>query len=92
MHKNALFSFMWLFLGFIIAFSFWYVLLQDQTLFNAQIETYCAINNPGGIEDCISRYSFEDTYLTGSATKEIRLLSIISNNVYVMLFTLIEIF
>ena len=88
MHRNAIYSFMWLFLGFIIAFSFWYIILQDQTLFNAQIQTYCAINNPGSIEECVS-HSLDTGYLTGSATKEVRLLSIISNNVYVMLFTLI---
>ena len=88
MHKDALFAFMWLFLGFLIAFSFWFILLQDQTLFNAQIETYCAINSPGGIEDCVSRYSF-GSGATGAVTKEIRLLSILSNNIYVMLFTLL---
>ncbi|MBI2043875.1 hypothetical protein HYT24_00745, partial [Candidatus Pacearchaeota archaeon] len=42
-HKDAIFAFMWLFLGFIVAFSFWYIYLDDQTLFNAQIETYCNI-------------------------------------------------
>ena len=89
MHRDALFAFMWLFLGFLIAFSFWYIILQDQALFNAQIETYCAINNPGNIDDCVSRYSFETLGLTGAATKEVRLLSIISNNIYVMIFTLI---
>ena len=51
-HKDAIYAFMWLFLGFIIAFSFWYIILQDQNLFNAQIETYCMINAPGSIEDC----------------------------------------
>jgi len=89
MHNDAIFAFMWLFLGFLVAFSFWYILLQDPNLFNAQIETYCAINNPGNIEDCVSRYSFENAGITASATKEARLLSIISNNVYVMIFTLI---
>jgi len=89
MHNDAIFAFMWLFLGFLVAFSFWYIFLQDPNLFNAQIETYCAINNPGNIEDCVSRYSFENTGITASATKEARLLSIISNNVYVMIFTLI---
>ena len=89
MHSDALYAFMWLFLGFIIAFSFWNIVLQDPNLFNAQIETYCAINNPGGIEDCVSRYSFEAVSVTGLATKEMRFLSIITNNVYVMIFTLI---
>ena len=90
MHRDALFSFMWLFAGFLIAFSFWYIVLGDQTLLNAQIETYCAINSPGNIDDCVSRFSFDSQSLaTGSATKQARFLAIISNNVYVMLFTLL---
>ncbi len=89
-HSDAIFALMWLFLGFIIAFSFWYVVLQDTNLFNAQVETYCMINNPGSIEDCVARYDFtQQVTSTGSATREIRFLSIIENNVYVMIFTLI---
>ena len=86
-HKDAIYSFLWLFLGFIIAFSFWYIILQDSNLFNAQIETFCRINSPGNIESCVKGYDF--TKGTGAAVKEIRLLSIIENNVYVMIFTLI---
>lgn len=89
-HSDALFSFMWLFAGFLIAFSFWYIVLGDQTLLNAQIETYCAINSPGQIGDCVARYAFDSQGLTtGSVTKETRFLAIISNNIYVMLFTLL---
>lgn len=90
MHSDALFSFMWLFIGFLIAFSFWYIVLGDQTLLNAQIETYCAINSPGYVEDCLARYAFDSqNIVTGAATKQARFLAIISNNVYVMLFTLL---
>lgn len=92
MHKDAIFAFMWLFLGFVIAFSFWNIVLQDENLFNAQIETYCMINNPGSIEDCVSKYSIGELNtdsLTGSTTNETRFISIISNNIYVMIFTLI---
>ncbi len=89
-HSDAIFALMWLFLGFIIAFSLWYTILQDTNLFNAQVETYCMINNPGNIEDCVARYDFTQKITsTGAATKEIRFLSIIENNVYVMIFTLI---
>lgn len=89
-HKDAIYGFMFLFLGFIIAFAFWYVVLQDQNLFNAQIETYCMINSPGNIDDCVAKYSFENLRTaTGAATKEMRFLSIIENNVYVMIFTLV---
>lgn len=88
-HSDAIYAFMWLFFGFIIAFSFWYIILQDQNLFNAQIETYCMINAPGTIEDCVQKYNFGSASPTGAATKEARFLSIISNNIYVMIFTLI---
>jgi len=89
-HKDAIYAFMWLFLGFIVAFSIWYIVLQDANLFNAQIETYCSINSPGSIEDCVSRYDFGATAMpTGSATRGLRVLSILENNIYVMIFTLI---
>jgi len=88
-HSDAIYAFMWLFLGFIVAFAFWHIVLQDPNLFNAQIETYCMINSPGNIEDCVARYSFNQKIPIGAATKEMRFLSIIENNVYVMIFTLI---
>jgi len=89
-HSDAIYAFMWLFLGFVIAFSFWNIVLQDPNLFNAQVKTYCMINNPESIEDCIAKYSFDTMQtVTGAVTKEMRLLSIIENNVYVMIFTLL---
>jgi len=89
-HRDAIYAFMWLFLGFIIAFSIWYILLQNTSLFNAQIETYCMINSPGTIEDCVARYDFSQHIpSTGAVTKPIRFLSIVTNNIYVMIFTLI---
>lgn len=89
-HKDAIYAFMWLFLGLIIAFSFWFIILQDPNLFNAQLETYCRINNPGNIEDCVEKYFFgQGIDSTGAATKKLRLFSIIENNIYVMIFTLI---
>ena len=89
-HSDAIYAFMWLFLGFVVAFSLWYIVLQDSNLFNAQIETYCMINSPGNIEDCVAKYSFEQkTISVGAVTKEMRFFSIIENNVYVMIFTLV---
>jgi uncharacterized membrane protein SpoIIM required for sporulation len=86
-HKDAIYALMWLFLGFIVAFSFWNIVLQDSNLLNFQIQSYCQINSPGNVENCVAQYSFGDP--TGAATKNMRLLSIIENNVYVMIFTLI---
>ena len=71
-HRDAIYAFMWLFLGFIIAFAFWNVILGNSQLFNAQIGTYCMINNPGNPEDCVARYSIEKTPSTGAVTKEMR--------------------
>jgi len=90
-HKDAIYAFIWLFLGFIIAFAFWFIILQNSALFNAQIETYCMINSPGNIENCVSQYNFigKATDITSSATNTGRFLSILENNVYVMIFTLI---
>jgi len=88
-HKDAIFALMWLFLGFVLAFTFWYILLQNSTLFNAQIETYCMINSPGNIENCVSEYALSEPGISGGATKELRFLSIMENNIYVMIFTLI---
>jgi len=89
-HKDAIYAFMWLFLGFIIAFSIWGIVLQNPILFNAQLETYCSINSPGNIQDCVSQNIFGNAVLpTGAATKGMRLLSILENNIYVMIFTLI---
>jgi len=86
-HKDAIYAFMWLFLGFIIAFSVWHIVLQDMNLFNAQLQTYCMINSPGDIENCVARSSIDT--ISGAATREVRFFSIIENNVYVMIFTLL---
>ena len=88
-HKDALYAFMWLFLGFVIAFSFWYIVLQDGNLLNFQLQTYCRINSPTDINACVEQYIMGSDKVSGAVLKETRLLSIIENNVYVMIFTLI---
>lgn len=88
-HKDAIFALMWLFLGFVIAFAFWHIILQNPNLLNFQVQTYCQINSPGNIENCVSDYSFTGTNIVGGATKGARLWSIIENNVLVMILTLI---
>ncbi|MCF7800321.1 stage II sporulation protein M [Candidatus Babeliales bacterium] len=91
-HKEAIYALMWLFLGLIIAFSFWHIILKDANLLNFQIETYCYINSPGEVGDCIQRYSsFTGNSIeeTGNVIKVNRFLAIVENNVFVMIFTLI---
>jgi len=88
-HKDAIYAFMWLFFGLVVAFSFWNIVLQDSNLLNFQIQTYCQINNPGDIDSCVSKYSSGNFEITGNSTNGLRFLSIIENNVYVMIFTLV---
>jgi len=45
-HRKAIWAFLWLFMGFVVAFSFWYLILATPESFRAQIETYCLINRP----------------------------------------------
>jgi len=88
-HKDAIYAFMWLFLGFVVAFSFWNIILQDANLLNFQIQTYCQINSPGDVNSCVEQYSSGNLNITGASINGLRFLSIVENNVYVMIFTLI---
>ena len=89
-HKDAIYAFICLFLGFVIAFAFWYIVLGDSTLLNAQLETYCMINSPKNIQGCVQQYSIGTSLTpTGSASGVGRFLSILENNIYVLIFTLI---
>lgn len=94
MHSDAIYAFMWLFLGFLIAFSFWYIILQDHSILNAQIGTYCQINSPSNINGCIASYipaNSTQSQITGAASisNPERFVSILQNNLLVMIFTLI---
>jgi len=87
-HSDAIYAFMWLFLGLLIAFAFWNSILHNPNLLNFQIQTFCQINSPGEIETCVEKYSF-----TGNAVEVGgsigRFMNILENNVYVMIFTLV---
>jgi len=88
-HRRALMSLLWLFIGFVIAFSLWHIVLGDARMLNAQIETYCVINRPGSFNDCVKDYGLGKITTTGSVTSNNMLLTIFSNNVYVLIFTLV---
>jgi uncharacterized membrane protein SpoIIM required for sporulation len=89
-HSDAIYAFLWLFLGFLVAFSFWSITLQNPNLLNSQIETYCNINSPGEIDQCIAKYSFTSQVVSASAlSNSSRFFSIIGNNFGVMIFTMI---
>jgi len=85
-HSKALLSLMWLFIGFIIAFSFWYIFTGNTYNFKAQIETYCYINHPSNFDLCAQEYG---AGITGRFLSTERFLVIFLNNVYVLMFTLI---
>jgi uncharacterized membrane protein SpoIIM required for sporulation len=88
-HKDAIHAFIWLFLGFVIAFAFWNVVLGEAELFDAQIRTYCRINSPGNLENCVNDYTSTSKSVTGSASSGLRFLAILENNTYVMVASLI---
>lgn len=90
-HSDAIYAFMWLFLGFVIAFSFWHIVLQDPNLLNFQVETYCRINNPGSIDKCIESYTIQGKAIDSFSisSKGARFFAILENNLFVMIFTLI---
>lgn len=89
-HKDAIYALMWLFLGLVIAFSFWHIVLQDSNLLNFQVDTYCRINSPYDVEGCVQQYTFPQGKVTGGVVSGFdRAISILENNIYVMIFTLI---
>ncbi len=89
-HKKAIYAFLWLFLGFVLAFSVWYLILSSNQSFRAQIETYCLINRPSTFNECVAQYGVKGSSLsTAFATSSERLFVIFSNNIYVLIFTLV---
>ncbi len=89
-HANALYAFMFLFIGFVVAFSFWYIALSSNQNFAAQIETFCMINRPTNFQDCVNQYGITNSVTaTGQVAGTDRLFLIFANNVYVCIFTLI---
>lgn len=89
-HEKALKAFMWLFFGFVVAFSFWYIVLDSTQSFQAQIQTYCVINRPTNFDQCVSEYTLKDSSpTTGAFSSSGRLFMIFTNNIYVLIFTLL---
>ncbi len=90
-HRKALYSFMWLFLGFIVAFSIIHMILpRGNLLLKTQIEVFCQMNNKDNYDICLSQYGFGDSSsLTGTVTSSQRLLRIFENNAGVLIFTII---
>jgi len=90
-HSKAINSFMFLFFGFIVAFSFWYIVFPTgNQSFRAQIETYCMINKPAHFDECVSEYGIEHvSKTTAFLTAREKIVNIFANNIYVLIFTLV---
>lgn len=91
-HDRALMAFMWLFIGFVVGFSFLYIILPTTDSFRAQIDTYCLINRPSPSEfnACKVQYGSKDVAGATAFVPNIeRLFLIFTNNIYVLIFTLV---
>lgn len=90
-HNKAITAFMFLFLGFIVAFSFWYIVFPTgNQSFRAQIETYCMINKPAHFDECVSEYGIQHvSKTTAFLTAKEKIVNIFANNIYVLIFTLV---
>ena len=89
-HRKAIWAFLWLFMGFVIGFSFWYIILPNTASFRTQIETYCVINRPANFDSCVSQFGDQKggQAVVFAANSE-RLFLIFANNIYVLIFTLV---
>ncbi len=89
-HRKAIWAFMWLFVGFVIGFSFWYILLPTTGTLEQQLDTFCNINRPND-PNCKNTVLVRDpnTSPTAFATNKERMFLIFANNTYVLIFTLI---
>jgi len=90
-HSKILWCFMYLFMGFVVAFSFWYIAVDNGNQnFRAQIETFCLINKPSNFQQCVNQFISNDAVkTTGSFISGDRILEIFSNNIYVLIFTIV---
>ncbi len=87
-HYVTIMALMWLFLGLILSYSAIHMILPTTDTLDAQIETYCMINSPTDIEECVERYKGETTTITGRTAGETTV-KIFSNNMYVLIITII---
>jgi len=101
-HGKALLAFVYLFLGFLVAFSLAYMFLPQEIVaknFHAQVSQYCAINSPLDIEGCVSKNLPGVKGISGEAigiAKAITItkawnnvMAIFSNNIYVLIFCIL---
>jgi len=90
-HGKAIKVFLWLFIGFVVAFSVGYMIFPNgENFFRAQIETFCQINRPDSFNNCLTEYGLNSGNLvTGAATSSARFWSIFSNNIIVLMISMV---
>ena len=95
-HARAIMCFIYLFLGFVMAFSFAYVLLPQDIVnknFDMQIKQFCDMNMPGQFTECVDYHTtgkaVEPTSRVISSKPFNNALSIFSHNISVMIFCLL---
>ncbi|OIO40644.1 hypothetical protein AUJ10_02250 [Candidatus Pacearchaeota archaeon CG1_02_31_27] len=100
-HGKAILAFTFLFLGIMVAFILAFIVLSIPGLFpdyiisenfDAQIRTYCSINMPGAVEDCVKNVgvgTVSQGIVPGFSEGLSRIARILTNNFYVMIFALL---
>ena len=90
-HSKALLYFMFLFIGFVVAFSFWYIFFTGgNQSFMVQIETYCIINQYSNFDKCVAQYGTMDiSKTTAFLTSQDKIINIFANNINVLIFTVV---
>lgn len=102
-HGRALSALLFLFLGYVLAFAILFVVLPKDVVdptFRAQTETYCLINTKYNFEECasnllsgkatsVSGYSTNESLVPGIKEGMNRVSTILSNNFYVLVFSLL---
>ena len=88
-HSKALKALMWLFMGYLVTFSVWYMFFDSGQGFRAQIETFCSINYRLNFDKCVEEYSGGKVSATAFSSAKENFLGILFNNINVLILTLI---
>jgi len=90
-HGKAIVSLLYLFLGFLIAFSLIYIALPQTAplIFNAQISQFCEINMPNNVEGCKENCGITSAITCSTSSNIGDIWSIFINNIYVLVFCII---
>lgn len=96
-HGKAINALLFLFLGYVIAFALLYMVMPTDIAnsdFKIQIETYCSINSPHNFDNCVSgsltaKVIEPTAQIVNLRSGMTRLSSILSNNFYVLLLSLL---